>query len=78
MLLAIELKRVDEQFINKIKTDQEFWYWYFVFFNDFAEAELKKNVSHHRERDTDGIKEKNVPSRQELSIKLLKTGSTIP
>ena len=28
--------------MNKVKTDQEFWYWYFVFFNDFAEAELKK------------------------------------
>lgn len=28
--------------MSKVKTDQEFWYWYFVFFNDFAEAELKK------------------------------------
>lgn len=52
LLLAIELKRADEQFMNKVTTDQEFWYWYFVFFNDFAEAELKKMFLITERRDT--------------------------
>lgn len=78
LLLAIELKRADEQFMNKVTTDQEFWYWYFVFFNDFAEAELKKNVSHHRKKRHNGIKEKNVPSWLPRAVqRAIKTGSTI-
>ena len=58
LLLAIELKRADEQFMNKVTINQEFWYWYFVFFNDFAEAELKKKCFSSQKEETQWNKRK--------------------